>query len=110
MPIADEDKLSWLMTLDELVSASTSDQADKTWILTLIDEAVISPEPTATTGSTLYFNSVQLSQVRRAMRLRRDFDASPQAIGLILTLLDELHGLRQLQRQRQAIQELFEIE
>jgi len=83
------------LTLDELVNAST---VDKSWVIALLDEDVIHPEQGMGTDN-VYFNSVQLTRVRCASRLRRDFDASPQAIGLILSLLDELRPLRQLQRQ-----------
>lgn len=72
------------------------------WVLRLLDEAVITPLDVNMPGNstnTLSFGSVQLTQVRRAARLRRDFDASPQAIGLILTLLEELEALRQYKRQ-----------
>ena len=62
------------------------------------DEDIIYAE-TPSIDSQPYFNSAQLTTVRLASRLRRDFDASPQAIGLILSLLDELRPLRQLQRQ-----------
>ncbi len=107
MSITDEDKLPLVITLDDLVNASAG---DKDWVITLIDEAVISPEPDDMAGSMVYFNSLQLTRVRRAFRLRRDFDASPQAIGLILALLDELHGLRQLQHQYQTMQARFDID
>lgn len=90
-----ERDLSLLLTLDELIAAS---RWDKSWVLSLIDEAIIQPE-TSVQDDQLYFNSLQLTTIRRASRLRRDFDASPQAIGLILSLLDELRPLRQLQRQ-----------
>ena len=87
--------LALMLTLDDLTKASGW---DKNWVLSLIDEDIIQPE-TAVTDNQRYFNSVQLTTIRRASRLRRDFDASPQAIGLILALLDELRPLRQLQRQ-----------
>ena len=100
-----------VLSLDDLVAASAWDKA---WILALIDEAVIQPEVDTDTEalgqhSTPHFSSVTLTQVRRASRLRRDFDASPQAIGLILSLLDELRPLRQLQRQVAHQQIVYEI-
>lgn len=89
------DELPLLFTLDDLVNACAWDKA---WVMALMNENVITPS--APTGdSATYFNSVQLTQVRRAARLRRDFDASPQAIALIMSLLEELRPLRQLQRQ-----------
>lgn len=90
-----EKDLAVRLTFDELIAAS---RWDKSWVLALIDEAIIQPE-TSTKDDQPYFNSLQLTTIRRASRLRRDFDASPQAIGLILALLDELRPLRQLQRQ-----------
>ena len=45
------------------------------------------------------FTGYQLTTVRRASRLSRDFEASVPAIGLILELLDEVEQLRQLKRQ-----------
>ena len=87
--------LSLRLTLDDLITASSW---DKSWVLALMDEDIIYAE-TPAIDSQPYFNSTQLTTVRLASRLRRDFDASPQAIGLILSLLDELRPLRQLQRQ-----------
>lgn len=87
------------LTLEQLGAATPY---GRDWVLALLDEAVITPfdgiTPVSDTDA-LSFGSVQLSRVRRAARLRRDFDASPQAIGLILTLLDELNALRQYKRQ-----------
>ena len=94
------------LTLDELVNAST---VDKSWVIALLDEDVIRPEQGMGTDN-MYFNSVQLTRVRCASRLRRDFDASPQAIALILDLLEELRPLRQLQRQVRVIQRIEDID
>lgn len=99
--------LPLLLTLDELVNASAW---DKNWVMELVAEDIIRPEQTQTTDNTVYFNSVQLTQIRRASRLRRDFDASPQAIGLIIALLDELRPLRQLQRQQRLQQSIQDID
>lgn len=86
-------------TLEQL-GAATPYGSD--WVLALLDEAVITPFDASApvrADNALRFGSLQLTRVRRAARLRRDFDASPQAIGLILTLLDELNALRQYKRQ-----------
>ena len=86
-----------IMSLDELVSACGQ---ERQWVIELIEESIIEydvPEREQFTG-------YQLTTVRRASRLSRDFDASVPAIGLILELLDEVEQLRQLKHQlaRQA--------
>ena len=81
-----------IMSLDELVSTCGQ---ERQWVIELIEENIIEydvPEREQFTG-------YQLTIVRRASRLSRDFDASVPAIGLILELLDELEQLRQLKRQ-----------
>lgn len=81
-----------IMSLDELVSACGQ---ERQWIIELIEENIIEydvPEREQFTG-------YQLTTVRRASRLSRDFDASVPAIGLILELLEEVEQLRQLKRQ-----------
>ncbi|WP_201597679.1 chaperone modulator CbpM [Psychrobacter vallis] len=81
-----------IMNLDELVSACGQ---DRQWVIELIEESIIEydvPEHEQFTG-------YQLTTVRRASRLSRDFEASVPAIGLILELLDELEQLRRLKRQ-----------
>lgn len=81
-----------IMSLDELVSACGQ---ERQWVIELIEENIIEydvPEHEQFTG-------YQLTTVRRASRLSRDFEASVPAIGLILELLDELEQLRRLKRQ-----------
>ncbi len=81
-----------IMSLDELVSACGQ---NRQWVIELIEENIIEydvPEHEQFTG-------YQLTTVRRASRLSRDFEASVPAIGLILELLDELEQLRRLKRQ-----------
>ena len=81
-----------IMSLDELVSACGQ---ERQWVIELIEESIIEydvPEYEKFTG-------YQLTTVRRASRLSRDFEASVPAIGLILELLDEVEQLRQLKRQ-----------
>ena len=81
-----------IMSLDELVSTCGQ---ERQWVIELIEESIIEydvPEREQFTG-------YQLTTVRRASRLSRDFEASVPAIGLILDLLDELEQLRQLKRQ-----------
>ncbi len=92
-----------IMSLDELVSACGQ---DRQWVIELIEEDIIEydvPEREQFTG-------YQLTTVRRASRLSRDFEASVPAIGLILELLDELEQLRQFKRQLDMQTPVIEIE
>lgn len=92
-----------IMSFDELVSACGQEPQ---WVLALIEENIIEydvPEREQFTG-------YQLTTVRRASRLSRDFDASVPAIGLILELLDELEQLRQLKRQLDNEMPIIEVE
>lgn len=92
-----------IMSLDELVAACGQ---DRNWVIALIEENIIAPdvggEADTESTSLQQFSGFQLSVVRRASRLSRDFDASVPAIGLILELLEELEQLRQFKRQWQA--------
>ncbi|WP_230656197.1 chaperone modulator CbpM [Psychrobacter sp. I-STPA10] len=93
-----------IMSLDELVTACGQ---ERTWVLALIEESIITPDVSpkvneqrvTADSSSQYFSGYQLSTVRRASRLSRDFDASVPAIGLILELLEEVEQLRQFKRQ-----------
>ena len=81
-----------IMSFDELVSACGQEPQ---WVIALIEENIIEydvPEQEQFTG-------FQLTTVRRASRISRDFEASVPAIGLILELLDEVEQLRQYKRQ-----------
>lgn len=81
-----------IMSLDELVSTCGQ---DRQWVIELIEENIIEYD----VPDQEQFTGYQLTTVRRASRLSRDFNASVPAIGLILELLDELEQLRQLKRQ-----------
>lgn len=92
-----------VLSLDELVSACGQDHQ---WVLALIEENIIEydvPEHQQFTG-------YQLTTVRRASRLSRDFEASVPAIGLILELLDEVEQLRQLKRQLEGQAPIIEVD
>ena len=92
-----------IMSLDELVSASGQ---ERQWVIELIEENIIEydvPEREQFTG-------YQLTTVRRASRLSRDFEASVPAIGLILELLDEVEQLRQLKRQIEQQTPVIEVD
>ena len=92
-----------IMSLDELVSACGQ---ERQWVIELIEENIIQydvPEHEKFTG-------YQLTTVRRASRLSRDFEASVPAIGLILELLDEVEQLRQLKRQIEQQTPVIEVD
>ena len=92
-----------VLSLDELVSACGQDHQ---WVLALIEENIIEydlPERQQFTG-------YQLTTVRRASRLSRDFEASVPAIGLILELLNEVEQLRQLKRQLDLQAPVIEVD
>lgn len=91
-----------IMSLDELVSACGQ---ERQWVIELIEENIIEydvPEREQFTG-------YQLTTVRRASRLSRDFEASVPAIGLIIELLDEVEQLRQLKRQTELQTPVIEV-
>lgn len=92
-----------VMTLDELVAACGQ---ERQWVLALIEENIIEYE----VPEQQQFSGYQLSTVRRASRLSRDFDASVPAIGLILDLLAEVEMLREFKRQQLAQQHDIEID
>jgi len=81
-----------IMSLDELVSTCGQ---ERQWVIELIEENIIEYD----VPDQEQFTGYQLTTVRRASRLSRDFNASVPAIGLILELLNELEQLRQLKRQ-----------
>ncbi|OLF37437.1 MULTISPECIES: chaperone modulator CbpM [unclassified Psychrobacter] len=92
-----------IMSLDELVTACGQ---ERQWVIELIEENIIEydvPEREQFTG-------YQLTTVRRASRLSRDFDASVPAIGLIIELLDEVEQLRQLKRQLDRQAPIIEVD
>ncbi len=80
------------LSFDEVLRAC---DGESQWVISLIEEAVIeiNGDPQQAT-----FSGYQLSRIRRAQRISRDFDASPPAAALILQLLDELEDLRKLVR------------
>ncbi len=92
-----------IMSLDELVSACGQ---ERQWVIELMEENIIEydvPEREQFTG-------YQLTTVRRASRLSRDFDASVPAIGLILELLEEVEQLRQFKRQLEGQTPIIEVD
>ena len=92
-----------IMSFDELVSACGQ---DRQWVIALIEENIIEYD----LPESQQFSGYQLTTVRRASRLSRDFEASVPAIGLILELLDELEQLRQFKRQWDADTAMIEVD
>ena len=81
-----------IMSFDELVSACGQEPQ---WVIELLEENIIEYD----VPETEQFSGYQLTTVRRASRLSRDFEASVPALGLILELLEEVEQLRQYKRQ-----------
>lgn len=92
-----------IMSFDELVSACGQ---NRQWVLALMAENIIDYD----VPDREEFSGYQLTMVRRASRLSRDFDASVPAIGLILELLDEVEHLRQFKRQWDAETQTVDID
>ncbi len=92
-----------IMSLDELISACGQ---ERQWVIALIEESIIEYD----VPESEQFSGYQLTTVRRASRLSRDFEASVPAIGLIIELLDELEQLRQFKRQWDVETPMIEVE
>jgi len=92
-----------IMSFDELVSACGQEPQ---WVIALIEENIIEYD----VPESQQFTGYQLTTVRRASRLSRDFEASVPAIGLILELLDEVEQLRQFKRQLEMQTPVIEVE
>ena len=92
-----------IMSFDELVSACGQESQ---WVIALIEENIIEYD----VPETQQFTGFQLTTVRRASRLSRDFEASVPAIGLILELLNEVEQLRQFKRQWDTDAAMIEVE
>ena len=92
-----------IMSLDELVSACGQ---ERQWVIALIEENIIEYD----VPDSEQFSGYQLTTVRRASRLSRDFEASVPAIGLIIELLDELEQLRQFKRHWDADTMMIDVD
>lgn len=82
------DEFDITLTYQEILRVCENDEA---WLLSILQEEVITVE--GHPREALY-SGHQLSRLRRAQRIRRDFEASAPATALILQLLDELEVLR----------------
>lgn len=80
------------LTFSEVISTCN---CEPEWLVSLVEESAIhiDGEP-----QQAQYSGYQLAQIRRALRIRRDFEASAPATALILELLDELQRLRRLER------------
>ncbi len=92
-----------IMSFDELVSACGQEPQ---WVIALIEENIIEYD----VPESEQFSGYQLTTVRRASRLSRDFEASVPAIGLILELLEEVEQLRQYKRQWDTDTTMIEVD
>jgi chaperone modulatory protein CbpM len=79
------------LTLGELCRAC-SVHAD--YIIELVDEGVIEPEPVATESYRWRFSGAQIRNARIALHLHRDLGVNAAGIGVALQLLDEIEALR----------------
>ena len=77
------------VTLEEV---STFCAAGQEMISALVVEGVIAPRPGA--GGEWRFDGVAMHRAAKAVRLQRDLEVNPQAVALILDLLDEVEALR----------------
>ncbi len=91
-----------IMSFDELVAACGQ---ERQWVIALIEENIVEYD----VPESRKFSGYQLTTVRRAARLSRDFEASVPAIGLILELLDEVEQLRQFKRQWESEATYIEV-
>lgn len=92
-----------IMSFDELVAVCGQEPQ---WLRALIEENIIEYD----VPESKQFTGYQLTTVRRASRLSRDFEASVPAIGLILELLDEVEQLRQFKRQWDMQMPIIEVD
>lgn len=92
-----------IMSFDELVSACGQEPQ---WVIALIEENIIEYD----VPESEKFSGYQLTRVRRASRLSRDFEASVPALGLILELLNEVEQLRQYKRQWDNEMTMIEVD
>ncbi|SMB87057.1 chaperone modulatory protein CbpM [Pasteurella testudinis DSM 23072] len=76
------------LTFDEIVRACDNNAE---WVISVIEEEIIAIQGNPQQAS---YSGFQLSRIRRAHRISRDFEASVPATALILQLLDELEMLR----------------
>ncbi|RLJ60104.1 MerR family transcriptional regulator [Litoreibacter meonggei] len=87
----DEDHLMEELTLHELCRFC---DADKAWVVELIEHGVVEPHGT---GEAEYsFGQISVLRARKARRLERDLGINMPGIALALDLLEERDHLRRL--------------
>lgn len=64
------------------------------WILSLVQESIIEPEPSADEPPTWRFSGICLTKVRSALRLQNDLGVNLAGIALVFDLMNELDSLR----------------
>lgn len=76
------------LSFEQFVHASGQEAA---WVLQLFEHDILSSD---TAPQSHQFVSDELARARTAFRLQRDFDASLQAVAVMLDLLEEVQDLR----------------
>ena len=76
------------LTYQEILHACEGEQD---WLISILEENIITVHGNPQQAS---YSGWQLTRLRRAQRITRDFEASAPAAALILQLLDELETLR----------------
>ena len=64
---------------------------ETTWVLQLFEHDILSRP---SNPQSQHYLSEDVARARKAYRLQRDFDASLQAVAVMLDLLDEVQDLR----------------
>jgi len=78
-----------VLSIEELARACS---AKTQWIIELVDIGLL--EPKGAEASRWRFRAADLICARRVARLQRDFDASTNAVAVMLDLLAEIERLR----------------
>ena len=77
------------LSFEQFVQASGQEAA---WVLQLFEHDILS---STAPPQRHQFVGDELARARKAYRLQRDFDASLQAVAVMLDLLEEIQTLRQ---------------
>ena len=93
---------SQYVTIDELIVASGLTEVD---VIELIDAGVLAP--TNPEDATWTFSAKWIVTMRKAMRLREDFELDIHALALALQLLDQIRMLESELSQLRAQQPSF---
>ena len=77
------------LTLEELCRFC---QADKGWVIELVEEGVL--EPRGTVVHKWRFEGISIARAKRARRLSRDLGLNAPGVAMVLQLLDERAEIR----------------